>query len=109
MQVINGNATLLTATNVLNYTLGSVANAAALENALENNVNITTNRALAENDAFVIQYRDSDTGTYSYGIAYIEAAGVNASTVITNWEVVDIATTNQNIEFGESQFSFIAT
>ena len=109
MQAISGNTTLLATTNVLNYTASTAADAAALENKLENNDIVTTNRSLAENDAFVIQYKDSDTNMYSYAIAYIETAGVNASTAITNWEVVDIATTNQDTAFGEGQFSFIVT
>ena len=102
MQAISGNTTLLATTNVLNYTASTAADAAALENKLENNDIVTTNRSLAENDAFVIQYKDSDTNMYSYAIAYIETAGVNASTAITNWEVVDIATRIQHL--GKANF-----
>ena len=93
----------------LNYLEAAVANA-ALETALEQNGGkITTNAALDENDAFVIQYKDSDTNTYSYAIAHLEDAGVNAGTKISAWEVTDIASTDLNAgAFGSNQFSFIA-
>ncbi len=109
MQTVSGAVTLLATTNVLNYTEAAVADAAALETALEASSGIiTTNGALAENDAFVVQYIDSDTNTYSYAIAHVEDAGVNAATKIAAWEVTDIATTNQTDAFGSSQFTFVA-
>ena len=51
---------------------------------------ITTNGALAANDAFIIQYQNSNTSTYSYAIANVESA-VNASSIVNNGEVIDIA------------------
>ena len=65
MQNINGAIVLSATTNVLNYLEAAVANAAALETALEESGGkITTNAALEENDAFIIQYQDSDTNAY---------------------------------------------
>ena len=108
MQTISGPTTLAATTNVLKYTHFSVANAAALETRLETQSIITSNAALNENDAFLIQYINYNSNTYSYAIAHIEDAGVGANANITNWEVTDIATTNYDSPFGSSQFSFIA-
>lgn len=115
MQTISGASALAAqtnlqaATNVLHYAVdGGVANAAALELALETGGGIiTSNGALAANDAFVVQYKDSNTNTYSYAIAHLQNS-VNASTKIAAWEVTDIATTNLSADFASSQFSFIA-
>ena len=108
VQSFGGSITLQADTNVLNYTT-PVADAASLELALENNANgiVTSNGQLAQNDAFVIQYRDSDTSTYSFAIAHLQS-GVAASTQINAWEVTDLATTNLTTEFGAGQLSFIA-
>ena len=109
MQTVNGATVLSASTNVLNYTEQAVANAAALETALETGGGIiTTNGALAENDAFVIQYKNSNTNTYSYAIAHLEDTGVAASTQIAAWEVTDIATTNLTEAFGSDQFAFVS-
>ena len=89
---------------------GPMANAGALETALEGGGGagiITTNGALAANDAFIIQYQNSNTSTYSYAIANVESA-VNASSIVNNWEVTDIASTDFAQAFSETQFSFIA-
>ena len=56
----------------------SVADAAALEIALEGNVR--TNGALAKNDAFLVQCRKLSTSTYSYAIAHLENSSVPANT-----------------------------
>ena len=109
MQNISTSTSILPSTNVLNYTAFAVANALELETRLENNEIITSNRILAENDAFVIQYKNSATSTYSYAVAYIEGAPVNAETPIGTWKVVDIATTDQTTAFELDQFSFITT
>ena len=82
MQNISTSTSILPSTNVLNYTAFAVANALELETRLENNEIITSNRILAENDAFVIQYKNSVTSTYSYAVAYIEGSPVNAETPI---------------------------
>ena len=76
MQTISGPTTLATTTNVLKYTHFSVTNASALETRLETQSIITSNAALNENDAFLIQYMNYDSNTYSYAIAHIEDAGV---------------------------------
>ena len=96
VQTINGNTTLAATTNVLHYSAGPVANADDLEIALENGGNgiITTNGALARYDAFIIQYEDFQTNSYSYAIAHLENSGVNSSSTIDSWEVQDIATTD---------------
>ena len=109
MQTITGNNTVLTGTtNVLHYT-SQASDADALEIALENGGNgiITTDGALAENDAFIIQYQDFETNSYSYAIAHLQGSGVNASSPINSWEVIDIATTNLLASFSANQFSFI--
>ena len=94
--------------NVLSYTT-PVADADSLELALENNANglVTTSVALAQNDAFIIQYQDSDTSTYSFAIAHLQSS-VSANSQINAWEVTDLATTNQTSEFGSEQISFAA-
>ena len=110
IKAIAGATTLSSTTNVLNYTAGPMANAGALETALEGGGGagiITTNGALAANDAFIIQYQNSNTSTYSYAIANVESA-VNASSIVNNWEVTDIASTDFAQAFSETQFSFIA-
>ena len=115
MQTISGASALAAqtnlqaATNVLNYAVdGGVANAAALELALEDGGGIiTSNGALAANDAFVVQYKDSDTNTHSYAIAHVQNP-VLAASPIAAWEVTDIATTNLSAAYASSQFSFIA-
>ena len=108
MQTVNGPITLDTTTNVLKYTHFSVPNAAALETRLETQSIITSNAALDENDAFLIQYINFDSNTYSYAIAHLEDAGIGAGANITNWEVTDIATTDYYSPFGSNQFSYIA-
>ena len=109
MQTVGGSITLAATTNVLNYTKAAVQNAAALETALEDGGGIiTTFDTLAENSAFIIQYKDSDTNKYSYAIAHLEDASVTAATKIAAWEVTDIATTNLTTAFTSSQFLFIS-
>ena len=109
MKTISGSTILSANTNVLNYTAASVSNAAGLEAALEAGPGIIkTDGALAENDAFIIQYQDLETNQYSYAVAFIDGGGgVAANTFITSWEVIDIATTNQSTAFLSSQFAFI--
>ena len=73
MQTITGNNTVLAATtNILHYT-SQVSDADALEVALENGgsgiITTANNGALAINDAFIIQYQDSETNSYTYAIA----------------------------------------
>ena len=104
-----GPTTLGSSTNVIHYT-SPVASASALETALEGGGSgiIRTNGALAENDAFIIQYQDSDTNTYSYAIAHLEDSGVGAGQIINAWEVTDIATTDLTTAFSNSQFLFLA-
>ena len=110
MQEVAGAISLQPTTNVLKYTQTSVANAAAMEIALESNGGIiTTNGALAENDAFIIQYKDSDTDTYSYAIAHIEDSNVSANTKIAAWEVTDVGTTDFSAPFSSEQFAFSAS
>ena len=71
MQSVTSSTTLVPATNILNYTVGAVADASALETALEDSGGIiTTDAALSRYDAFVIQYKDSNTNTYSYAVAH---------------------------------------
>ena len=55
----------------------------------------------------MIQYQDSDTGTRTFAIAYIENAPVTSGSQISNWEVTDIATTDFVSELNASQFSFV--
>ena len=110
MQTIDGAITLAPETNVLYYTQSSVPNAASLETQLEANGGlITTNGALAENDAFIIQYMDSDTNTFTYAVAHLEDTNVLASTKIAAWEVTDLATTDMSTAFDSDQFNFSAT
>ena len=110
MQEVAGAISLQPTTNVLKYTQTSVANAAAMEIALESNGGIiTTNGALAENDAFIIQYKDSDTDTYSYAIAHVEDSNVSANTKIAAWEVTDVGTTDFSAPFSSEQFAFSAS
>ena len=104
IQEVNGITTLSATTNVLHYSGASVADAAALEIALEGNVR--TNAALTKNDAFLVQYRKLSTGTYSYAIAHLEDSSVPANTLIASWEVTDIATTDLNSTLLPNQFSF---
>ena len=109
MQTVDGDITLSAATNVLNYTVAAVANAAALETALEANGGmITSAGALVENDAFVIQYKDSDTSTQSFAVAYLKNAVIPSATKISDWEVIDIATSDFITSFSSSQFAFVA-
>ena len=108
VQTINSSSTLRAETNVLSYTGSPLANGDALETALEVNGGIiTTDGALEENDAFVIQYLDSDTNTYSFAIAHIEDDPVPSSTQISKWEVTDIAKTDLTTAFSTDQISFI--
>ena len=107
-QIINSSTTLKAETNALSFTGSPLANADALETALEVNGGIiTTDGALEENDAFVIQYLDSDTNTHSFAIAHIEDDPVPSSTQISKWEVTDIATTDLTTAFSTNQISFI--
>ena len=111
MQEITGASTTLSAaTNVLKYSTQPVSNAGELETELEGGGTgiITSYSALEIYDAFPIQYQDSDTNTYSYAVAYLEA-GVDGSSTINNWKVVDIATTDLSEAFGSNQFSFTDT
>ena len=108
MQSLNNSTTLESETNILNYTAGAVADAGALETALEDSGGIvTTDAALSRYDAFVIQYKDSNTNKYSYAVAHLEA-NVAANTAISAWEITDLATTDLATAFGSAQFSFIA-
>ena len=82
IQELSGSTTLLATTNVLSYTQSPVANAAALETALQASGGIiTTGAALEQNDAFVIQYQSSNTSTSTFAIAHLEA-NVGISTQI---------------------------
>jgi Ca2+-binding RTX toxin-like protein len=110
VQAVDGATTLLAATNVLSYTTGGVADAAKLEEALEASSGIITTAtggAIATADAFVVQYLDSDTSTYSYAIGSVQA-GVAEDTKIAQWEVTDIAATDLGSALVAAQFAFIA-
>jgi Ca2+-binding RTX toxin-like protein len=109
LSVVDGGTTLLAATNVLNYTSSGVANAAALKAKFEASSGIiTTNAALAENDAFLVQYLDSDTSDYSYAVGSLKDAGVNAATQIAAWDITDISATDLGSAFTAAQFAFVA-
>ena len=108
IQSVNNATTLESDTNILNYTAGSVTDAGALETLLEDSGGIiTTDAALSRDDAFVIQYKDSNTNTYSYAVAHLEA-NVAANSTVSAWEITDLATTDLATAFGSAQFSFIA-
>ena len=110
MQTIDGAITLAPETNVLYYTQTTVSNAAALETQLEASGGlITTNAALTENDAFIIQYKDSETQTFTYAVAHVEDNNVLSNTKIAAWEVTDLATTDLSTAFSADQFNFTAT
>ena len=107
VQVIAGAITILAATNVFNYTTTAVANAAALETALEA-TNITTDGALTLNDSFLIQYT-TGAGVQNLGVATITAATVGGALVGTNWDVTDIASLTGGIaDLAAAQYAFIA-
>ena len=110
MQTIDGAITLAPETNVLYYAQTTVSNAAALEIMLEADGGlITANGALAENDAFVIQYKDSETHTFTYAVAHIEDNTVLSNSKIAAWEVTDLATTDMFTAFDSDQFNFSTT
>ena len=74
LQTITGNNTVLAATtNILHYT-SQVSDADALEVALENGgsgiITTAADGALAINDAFIIQYQDSETNSYTCNRSY---------------------------------------
>ena len=110
MQTIDGPITLAPETNVLYYAQTTVSNAAALEIMLEADGGlITANGALAENDAFVIQYKDTETQTFTYAVAHIEDNTVLSNSKIAAWEVTDLATTDMFTAFDSDQFNFSTT
>ena len=69
---------------------------------------VRTDAALAQNDAFAIQYQNSGSDTYTYAIAHIDKNGGIGQNEKIDWEVTDIATTNLAEAFSTFQFSYIA-
>ena len=109
VQAIAGATNILAATNVFNYTTAAVANAAALETALEA-TNITTNGALTLNDSFLIQYT-TGAGVQNLAVATMTAAAGTAGGAVVgaNWDVTDIASLTGGIaDLAAAQYAFIA-
>jgi Ca2+-binding RTX toxin-like protein len=107
--VVDAGTTLNAATNVLSYTSATAENAAALELLLEAGGGIiTTDAGLAENDSFIIQYKDTTNAAYSYAVVSLEIAAVGAGIVLDALNVTDIATTDLATVFAAANFEFVA-
>jgi S-layer protein len=109
VQAVAANFTLGATTNVLNYTAATVANAAALETALEALTITNGANALAVNDSFVIQYTQTTTNAQMLAVATVTNVTAGGAAVGANWEVTDIASLVGGIaDLTAVNYSFIA-
>ena len=101
-------ATVLSANDtVLNYTVATIANATALEAALEAGGGIITGAgALAVNDGVLFQYRTAG-GDVNLAMGQVTSIGVNQQ--VDGWTVTDVATLTGGIaDLAAAQYAIIA-
>lgn len=110
VQDVAGATTLTQTANVLNYTEKKVADAAALEIALERDGGILTTEkdsGLDENHSFLIVYQDSDTDKYNLALVSVEDKHFANNTKIDSVEVTDLARTDYSSAIAAANITFI--
>jgi hypothetical protein len=112
---VNG-ATTLTAANVLNFTVaGGLANAAALDTALEAGGTgaLTGGKGagianIAAGSVLLAQYTDTAGGQNFAAVRFTNALVTNIALAAGGITVTDLATTDQGVAFVAGQFAYVA-
>jgi hypothetical protein len=106
VQTISANAQTLTAANAFVWTVGTAADAAALETAFEAAA-INAGGALAVGDSFVVQYATAGN-VERLALVTVTTAVVAAGDDIVAVDATDIAIVGTTANFTATNFSFIA-
>ena len=103
VQTYSAKAVIADATNIVNYTLADVADAAALEVSLETEANQIEDGNLAVNDGLFFQY---ETTAGQVRLAVVQVT-IDGGTHITGVEVADVAILGNIADLAAASYDFV--